>query len=187
MIYTSDQGFFLGDHGWFDKRLMYEESLRMPMLVRYPAMVAPGSTCDELTLNVDFAPTLLELAGVEVPHWMQGRSLAPLLRGESPADWRDSIYYRYWMHRDNSHNVPAHYGVRTRTHKLICYYNDPLDQPGAHGPIDPVEWELYDLERDPLEATNVIDDDRYRDVVAELRSTLSRLQDELGDRPYPEA
>ena len=100
---------------------------------------------------------------------MQGTSLAPLLRGEHPDRWRQSMYYRYWMHRDSSHNVPAHYGVRTHTHKLICYYNDPLEQPGAHGPADPIEWELYDLVADPLETTNVIADERYRDVVTELR------------------
>ena len=151
VVYTSDQGFFLGDHGWFDKRLMYEESLSMPFLVRYPAMVPPGSTCDEIALNVDLAPTFLELAGVEVPEGRQGHSLVPLLLSQPPDDGRDSMYYRYWRHRDDAHDVPAHYGVRTKTHKLICYYNDPLDQPGANGPVDPVEWELFDLVSDPLE------------------------------------
>jgi len=187
VVYTSDQGFFLGDHGWFDKRLMYEESLSMPFLVRYPAMVDAGSSCDEIALNVDVAPTFLELAGVEVPAEMQGASIVPLLRGESPDDWRQSMYYRYWMHRDGAHNVPAHYGVRTRTHKLICYYNDPLDQLGANGPADPVEWELFDLVADPLETTNVIDDPEYAAVVAELRAELARLQRELGDEPHPAA
>jgi arylsulfatase A-like enzyme len=186
VVYTSDQGFFLGDHGWFDKRLMYEESLRMPMLVRYPEVVAPGSSCDEIVLNVDVAPTLLQLAGVAVPPVMQGRSLAPLLRGEPPADWRRAMYYRYWMHRDGSHDVPAHYGIRTSTHKLICYYSDPLDQPGARGPSDPVEWELYDLEADPLETTNVIADPVHRDTISELRAELAALQHELGDTPYRE-
>ncbi len=183
VVYTSDQGFFLGDHGWFDKRLMYEESLSMPFLVRYPAMVAAGSTCDDMALNVDIGPTFLELAGVDVPDEMQGVSLVPLLRGESPERWRRSMYYRYWMHRDAAHNVPAHYGVRTATHKLICYYNDPLGQPGANGPADPVEWELFDLVNDPLETTNVIDDPSYAAVVAELQAELARLQDELGDTP----
>lgn len=187
VVYTSDQGFFLGDHGWFDKRMMYEESLSMPFLVRYPAMVPPGSTCDEIALNVDLAPTFLELAGVEVPEGMQGQSLVPLLRSQPPDDWRDSMYYRYWMHRDDAHDVPAHYGVRTKTHKLICYYNDPLDQPGANGPVDPVEWELFDLVSDPLETTNVIDDERYAGVLIELRVELERLQLRLGDRPHPAA
>lgn len=183
VVYTSDQGFFLGDHGWFDKRLMYEESLSMPFMVRYPAMVSPGSASDAIALNADVAPTFLELAGVAVPDDMQGRSLVPLLRGEVPDDWRTSMYYRYWMHRDSAHNVPAHYGVRTLTHKLICYYNDPLGQRGAHGPADPVEWELFDLVADPLETTNVVDDDRYAGVVAELRTELARLQSDLGDAP----
>ena len=183
VVYTSDQGFFLGDHGWFDKRLMYEESLAMPFMVRYPAMVGPGSTTDAIALNVDVAPTFLELAGVEVPSDVQGRSLVPLLRGEEPDDWRTSMYYRYWMHRDSAHDVPAHYGVRTRTHKLICYYNDPLDQPGARGPADPVEWELFDLVADPLETTNVIAEARYAAVVDELRAELARLQAEVGDVP----
>jgi arylsulfatase A-like enzyme len=99
VVYTSDQGFFLGDHGWFDKRLMYEESLSMPFLVRYPAMVEAGSTCDDMALNVDVGPTFLDLAGVDVPADMQGESLVPLLRGETPDGWRRSMYYRYCMHR----------------------------------------------------------------------------------------
>lgn len=187
VVYTSDQGFFLGDHGWFDKRLMYEESLAMPFLVRYPALVEAGSVCDDIALNVDVAPTFLDLAGVAVSDDVQGVSLVRLLRGEQPPDWRRSMYYRYWMHRDDAHAVPAHYGVRTLTHKLICYYNDPLDQPGAHGPIDPVEWELFDLVADPLETTNVISDPAYADVLADLRVELSRLQRELGDEPHPAA
>lgn len=185
VVYTSDQGFFLGDHGWFDKRLMYEESLAMPFLVRYPALVEPGSACDEIVLNVDVAPTFLELAGVDVPDEVQGRSIMPLLRGEAPGDWRQSMYYRYWMHRDGAHNVPAHYGVRTRSHKLICYYNDPLGQLGANSPVDPVEWELFDLVADPLETTNVIDDERYAEVRRELEAELARLQAAVGDEPHP--
>ncbi len=187
VVYTSDQGFFLGDHGWFDKRLMYEESLAMPLLVRYPPLVAAGSTCSDLVVNVDFAPTFLELGGVPVPPELQGRSIVPLLRDDRPADWRTSVYSRYWMHRDDTHVAPAHYGVRTDRYKLICYYNDPLDQPGAHGPIDPVEWELYDLDADPHELTNVIADPANADVVAELKAELLRLQLELGDEPYPRA
>jgi arylsulfatase A-like enzyme len=187
VVYTSDQGFFLGDHGWFDKRLMYEESLTMPLLVRYPPLVTPGSTCADPVLNVDFAPTVLELAGVPVPDWVQGRSLVPLLAGDRPDDWRTSIYYRYWMHRDDVHGAPAHYGVRTTRHKLICYYNDPLDQPGAHGPVDPIEWELYDLLADPLETTNLIADPSNTPIAEELKRELRRLQEELGDTPYPDA
>ena len=187
VVYTSDQGFFLGDHGWFDKRLMYEESLAMPLLIRYPAATAGGTTCDDIVLNVDFAPTLLDLMDVAVPDDVQGSSFAPLLRGEPVEGWQESMYYRYWMHRDGAHNTPAHYGVRTRTHKLICYYNDPLDQPGANGPIDPIEWELFDLVADPLERSNVIADPAFAEVRSELLDELARLQADLGDDPYPGA
>ena len=182
VVYTSDQGFFLGDHGWFDKRLMYEESLRMPFLVSDPRRVEPGSSSDAMVLNVDVAPTILEWCGVEVPEWMQGRSAVPVLEGETPADWRNSMYYRYWMHRDGAHNVPAHLGVRTATEKLICYYNDPCDQPGANGPVDPIEWEFFDLASDPFETTNLISDPSRADDVARLRVELERLQAEVGDR-----
>jgi len=181
VIYTSDQGFFLGDHGWFDKRLMYEESLRMPFLVRYPKRVTAGTTSASMVLNVDVAPTLLEWAQVEVPDAMQGRSAVPVLEGRTPDDWRTSMYYRYWMHRDSSHNVPAHLGIRTATEKLICYYNDPCDQPGAHGPSDPVEWEYFDLSSDPLETSNRIDDPSVAQQVETLRNELARLSDEVGD------
>jgi len=164
---------------------MYEESLRMPLLIQHPASIAPGSTSGDIVVNVDFAPTLLELLGVNIPDHVQGRSFAPILEGHTPSDWPESMYYRYWMHRDSAHNCPAHYGVRTKTHKLICYYNDPLGQLGANGPADPVEWELYDLVADPLEVDNVIDNPTYRAVRDELVAELSRIQAEVGDEPYP--
>ena len=181
VVYTSDQGFFLGDHGWFDKRFMYEESLRMPFLVRYPRMVAPGSTSDAIVLNVDFAQTFLELAGVAAPAGMQGRSLVPLLRGERPGDWRTSLYYRYWMHLDGSHGVWAHRGVRTHRHKLVHYYGEGLDQPGAGSEVKPEEWELFDLEADPFELHSLHDDPAHGDLLARLRGELGRLSDDVGD------
>jgi len=181
VVYTSDQGFFLGDHGWFDKRLMYEESLRMPFLVSYPRRVSPGSSTEAMVLNVDVAPTILDWCGVEVPEWMQGRSAVPVLEGEVPGDWRTSMYYRYWMHRDGAHNVPAHLGVRTATEKLICYYSDPCDQPGANGPVDPIEWEFFDLASDPFETTNLVGDPSRAGDVERLRAELERLQAEVGD------
>jgi arylsulfatase A-like enzyme len=184
VVYTSDQGFFLGDHGWFDKRFMYEESLAMPLLVRYPREIAPGSVCADMVLNVDFAPTFLDLAGLPIPAYMQGTSFRSLLRGVTAEGWQTSMYYRYWMHRDEAHRIWAHYGVRTLRHKLIYFYNDPLSQPGAHGPADPPEWELYDLEADPFEVRNVYDDPAYADVVAELKEELARLQAAVGDEPY---
>ena len=112
VIYSSDQGFFLGDHGWFDKRFMYEESLRMPFLVRWPGVIQPGSENRDLVQNLDFAPTFLALAGVAPPPEMQGRSIVPLLSGETPVDWRSSIYYHYYEY-PAEHMVPRHYGVRT--------------------------------------------------------------------------
>lgn len=184
VVYTSDQGFFLGDHGWFDKRLMYEESLQMPLLIRYPDRIAPGSTCEDIVVNVDFAPTLLDFCGVDVPDHVQGRSFAPLLAGERVDDWPEAMYYRYWMHNDGDHGVPAHYGVRTKTHKLICYYNDPLDQPGARGPANPMEWELFDLAADPLEINNIYGSPEAADVTAELVAELARLQASVDDEPF---
>lgn len=184
VVYTSDQGFFLGDHGWFDKRFMYEESARMPLLVRYPPLVTPGSHTDALVVNVDFAQTLLELAGVGAHPRMQGRSLVPLLAGRRPPDWRTAIYYRYWEHDDGIHHVWAHYGVRTDRYKLVCYYGDGLGLPGTSQRVMPPEWELFDLNDDPHELRSVYDDPRYADVRAQLHATLTALQDEVGDHPY---
>jgi arylsulfatase A-like enzyme len=168
VIYTSDQGFFLGDHGWFDKRFMYEESLRMPLLISWPGHIKPGSLNDAMVLNVDFAPTLLELACLPVPADMHGRSFAPMLRGERPAGWRTSMYYRYY-HYPAHHRVQPHYGVRTERHKLIYF-----DKLGA--------WELFDLAKDPHELKNVYDDPGYASTVAALKDELAHLRKELDDR-----
>jgi arylsulfatase A-like enzyme len=192
VVYTSDQGFFLGDHGWYDKRFMYEESLKMPFVLRYPREVAAGSVCRDMVLNVDFAPLFLDLAGLPVPDAMQGRSFRPLLAGSTPADWRQAMYYRYWMN-GTDHNVAAHYGIRTHAHKLIYYYYDGCGQAGTDGrccagdgthiPLRDMqpEWELFDLEKDPLELHNVVDDPAYAGVVRELKDALLRLQAEVGD------
>jgi arylsulfatase A-like enzyme len=193
-IYTSDQGFFLGDHGWFDKRFMYEESLRLPFLLRYPAEVAAGSVNRDMILNIDFAPLFCELAGAAPVPEFQGSSFLPLLRARTPADWRQSMYYRYWMN-SSDHNVAAHYGVRTMRHKLIYYYYDDCGQPGTgnrnfagsapdikgHAP----EWELFDLERDPREMRNVYADPAYAAVRDQLRDELHRVQTEAGDLRHP--
>ena len=173
VIYTSDQGFFLGDHGWYDKRFMYEESLRMPFLVRYPRLVRDGSVCTDMALNVDVAPTLLDLAGVQIPSGMQGVSLRPLLRETTPPDWRTAMYYRYWMHLDNAHAVQAHFGIRTDRYKLIRY----------DGEGDGPEWELFDLAEDPYEIHSVYDDPGYADQVERLTTQLWRMQAEVGDAP----
>jgi arylsulfatase A-like enzyme len=203
VVYTSDQGFFLGDHGWFDKRFMYEESLRMPLVVRWPERIKAGSVSEDLVTNVDFAPTFLEAAGVEIPEAMQGRSAGPVLCGRTPKDWQTSMYYRYWMHLGN-HFVSAHYGVRTKGYKLIYYYGDGCSQPGTPGsepfgvfpacrgqdPDEqpPREWELFDLEKDPREMRSVYRDPAYAGVVRDLKAELARLQKQVGDEPYaPEA
>ncbi len=175
VVYTSDQGFFLGDHGWYDKRFMYEESLRMPLLVRYPREIKPGTITDDIALNIDFASTFLDLAGVTPPAELQGQSLRPVLRGSTPHDWRRSMYYRYYEYGDEGrggwHNVRQHFGVRTQRHKLIRFHNG----------ID--AWELYDLQNDPHELKNIYDDPAYRDVVKELKAELARLQKQYRDAP----
>ena len=183
VIYTSDQGFFLGDHGWYDKRFMYEESLRMPFIVRYPGEIEPATTNDELVINNDFAPTFLDYAGIDPPGDLQGRSIRPLLQGQTVADWRQSFYYRYWMHL--GHGVSAHYGLRTKRHKLIYYYGEALDVPGAVDEPHPREWELFDLEEDPQEMNSVYDAAQYADVVTELTGELVRLREQADDHSMP--
>lgn len=184
VVYTSDQGFFLGDHGWYDKRFMYEESLRMPLLVRYPREIAAGGTSGDIVTNVDFAPTFLDYAGVPITDDFQGYSLRSLLRGETPHDWQASMYYRYWMHDDRITHVYAHYGVRTERYKLIYYYADALGQPGAVDEPRSPEWELFDLERDPHELRSVHGEASYADTARQLRAELRRQQERVGDAPH---
>ena len=166
VIYTSDQGFYLGDHGWFDKRFMYEESLRMPFVMRYPREVRPGTTSDAMVLNVDFGPTFLDFAGAPIPDDMQGHSMRSVLRGRTPRDWRTSMYYHYYEY-PAVHMVRRHYGVRTQRYKLIHYYNLK-------------EWELFDLEKDPHELRSVYDDPAYSEVVTRLKQEIERLRQELA-------
>ena len=168
VFYTSDQGFYLGDHGWFDKRFMYEESLRMPLLVRYPGEIKAGSVSDDIVLNLDFAATFLDFASVPVPADMQGESLRRILQGKTPKNWRKSMYYHYYEY-PAVHSVKRHYGVRTERYKLIHFYHD----------ID--EWELYDLKKDPKEMKNVIDDPAYPDMVKELKAELIQLREKYKD------
>jgi arylsulfatase A-like enzyme len=183
VIYTSDQGFFLGDHGWYDKRLMYEECLRMPFLMRYPAAIRPGRVNRDITLNIDFAPMFLDYAGSKPPADMQGRSFRACVEGRTPKDWRKSMYYRYWMHNDNDHHVPALYGVRTDRWKLIYYYGKPLAMRGAHPPETAPEWELFDLRNDPREMKNLYHEPKFAPLVRDLKAELERLQKEVGDTP----
>jgi arylsulfatase A-like enzyme len=183
VVYTSDQGFFLGDHGWYDKRFMYEESLRMPFVIRYPQEIAAGTTNQDMVCNVDFAPLFLDVAGVDIPAEMQGRSFRSMFESQTPADWRTALYYRYWMHKAH-HNVYAHYGLRTHNYKLIYYYADALGQAGAIDETYEPEWELFDLKQDPYELQNVYHDPAYADTVRALTLELHRLQAEYGDERY---
>ena len=183
VVYTSDQGFFLGEHGWYDKRFMYEESFQMPFLARWPAAIAPGTVCGDIACNVDFAPTFLDVAGLPVPNYMQGRSLRALLAGRTPADWPQLAYHRYWMHRDEWHNAYAHYGVRDRRYKLIHWYNQGLGASGSQPGGEPPEWEFFDCEADPLELFNAVAEPRCRAEVERMLAALEGEMARIGDLP----
>ncbi len=161
VIYSSDQGFFLGEHGWYDKRWMFEESFRMPFVARWPGVIQPGSRPAELIQNIDYAPTFLEIAGLDVPSEIQGRSLAPLFKGKE-SNWRESLYYSYYEFGE--HAVPPHFGVRTATHKLIHF-------PKTN------EWNLFDLVADPHEMRSVHDDSEYVKIREELTREYQRLRE----------
>jgi len=184
VIYTSDQGLFLGEHGYIDKRWMFEESLQMPFLIRYPVQIRPGTVNGDIIINADFAPTFLDYADLRVPAEMQGRSFRDNLRGRKPTDWRDSMYYRYWQHGSR----PAHYGIRTERYKLIFFYGLPLGMKGAESEPTKAGWELYDLRRDPFELNNIYDHPAYRTVLTNLKTMLKDKKAELGDTDdkYPE-
>jgi len=168
VIYTSDQGFFLGEHGWFDKRFVYEEALHMPFLVRYPQEISAGQVVRELAANVDFAPTFLDYANVSIPERMQGMSMRPLFQGRIPSDWRDAVYYHYFEY-PAVHSVKRHYGIRTERYKLIHFYYD----------ID--AWELYDLKKDPLELHNLANVSAYAGLMKKLKQQLHHLQKQYKD------
>jgi arylsulfatase A-like enzyme len=170
VVYTSDQGFYLGEHGWFDKRFMYEESLRTPLVVRWPGVIEPGRVDDRMVSNLDFAQTFLEAADADAPEGMQGRSLVPLLRGDKPEDWRTSFYYHYYEGVDQVHAAHKHEGVTNGRAKLIHFY-----------PVG--EWELYDLEKDPHELMNVYGRPEYAQLQKDLHAELERLRTELEVPP----
>ena len=162
VIYTSDQGFFLGDHGFFDKRFMYEPSLRMPFLIRYPQRLRPGLVRNDIIMNIDFAPTLLDLAGIPIPEQVQGESFTSVLLNEEP-DWRKAMYYHYYEY-PFWHHVQPHYGIRTDRYKLIHFYHD-VDQ-----------WECYDLAEDPNELHNLIHSPAHESTIEQLRNELYQIQ-----------
>ncbi|MES3033804.1 MAG: sulfatase [Gemmatimonadota bacterium] len=177
VIYSSDQGFFLGDHGMFDKRFMYEESLRMPFVIRWPARIRAGTRVNAMAINADFAPTFLDLAGLPPSPAMHGASLVPVLRGAKPATWRTSMYYRYY-HDPGDHNTRVHYGVRTMSHKLIHYWKKD-------------QWELFDLARDPFEMHNLYGQPGFAALTDSLKVELQRVKraarddDQLADVQLP--
>ncbi|MBX3594060.1 sulfatase [Sphingomonas sp.] len=172
VVYTSDQGFYLGEHGWFDKRFMYEESLRTPFMIRWPGHIRPGTKVSAFIQNIDYAPTFLAAAGVPAPASVQGRALEPLFDGKAPADWRKDVYYHYFEF-PGFHAVRAHYGVRDARYKLMRFYGD-IDQ-----------WEFYDLKSDPNELRNRIDDPTMRPQIARLKARLIALRRDYGDDQGP--
>ena len=167
VVYTSDQGFYLGEHGWFDKRWMYEESFRTPILMRYPKEIKAGTKVDELIQNLDFASTFMDYAGVEIPADVQGESFRKVVSGES-SEWRDGIYYTYYEY-PGEHSVQRHYGIRTNRYKLIHFY------------YDSDSWELYDLEKDPSEMQNLYNNSAYADVQKQMHQKLDDLRKKYGD------
>ncbi|MEQ8219914.1 MAG: sulfatase [Arenibacter sp.] len=201
IVYTGDQGFMLGEHDYIDKRWMYEESMRMPFFVRYPKSFTAGTRTDAIINNTDFAPTLIELAGGKTPEYMQGHSFKTILEtGQEPEGWQQATYYRYWMHMAHRHQNPAHFGIRTKDHKLIFFYGKywvDTDDTKAEWNKDswgndftnhtPVAWEFYDLKQDPKEMNNAYDDPKYKDIIADLKEQLVKLREDLNetDVNYP--
>jgi len=201
IIYTSDQGMMLGEHDLQDKRWIYDESIRMPFIVKHPDAVAAGVKSDLLINNTDFAPFILDLANINAPEYMHGKSFKSALFGQPPEQWRTASYYRYWTHRAY-HDVPAHFGVRSKDYKLVFYYGtNHMDTPypfydkawiaktgHANNAIDtPVAWEFYDLKNDPKEQNNVYQDSRYASVISALKSELLKQRAKYGetDKKYP--
>lgn len=167
VVYSSDQGFYLGDHGWYDKRWMYDESMKMPFIARWPNVIKAGSVNQDLIQNLDYAETFLDVAGAEIPSDMQGRSLVPLMKGKTPSDWRKAVYYHYHEY-PSVHMVAKHYGIRTERYKLIRFYQ-----------FD--EWELYDLQNDPDEQINQYNNESYKDVIAKLKTQLEETRQHYKD------
>ncbi|MDX2432595.1 MAG: DUF4976 domain-containing protein, partial [Bacteroides sp.] len=199
IIYTGDQGFMLGEHDYIDKRWMYEESMRMPFLVRYPEKIRAGIRTNAIVNNVDYVPTMIELAGGTVPEYMQGESFKSILEtGQEPEGWKQDTYYRYWMHMAHRHANPAHFGIRTKEFKLIFFYGVFYKDDGATANLEgwgnrytfrtPPAWEFYDLRVDPMEMDNRYADPAYAETIAQLKIRLEELREEIGeiDDQYPE-
>lgn len=184
IIYTADQGYFLGEHGFFDKRLIYEESLRMPFVIRYPKEITAGKYNNDIILNIDFPALLADYAGVQLPASVQGRSFRENLRGFTPEDWRKTAYYRYWQ---NYPIRPGHFGIRNAKYKLAFFYGQSLDMTGSSEEITEPAWEFYDLEKDPKENHNAYNDHAYVEIIKEMKLELQKQREEVGDtdKNYP--
>lgn len=178
VVYVSDQGYFLGEHGFFDKRMMYEEPLRMPFVIRYPKEIPAGTRNQDIILNIDFASTLADYAGVKTPEKAQGKSFRTNLQGKTPADWRGEMYYRYWTH----HSIrPAHMGIRNDRYKLMFLYGDRLNTTGSEEKATTPVWEFHDLKVDPKENKNLYGDPAYQNIIREMKTKMLELRKEMGD------
>ncbi|PKL87303.1 MAG: sulfatase [Ignavibacteriae bacterium HGW-Ignavibacteriae-2] len=173
VVYTSDQGFYLGEHGWYDKRFMFEQSLGMPLVMRYPREIKSEQVCDKMVLNLDFAPTFLDYTNIKIPNEIQGESFRKIAGSSTKVEWRNSIYYHYYEFPHGWHSVKRHYGIRTERYKLIHYYND----------VD--LWELYDLKEDPNEVVNLYDNHGYEKIIEQLKIELKKLQEKYNDTEIP--
>lgn len=192
IIYTGDQGFFLGEHDYIDKRWMYDEAMRMPFFVRYPKTIKAGQRTDAIINNTDFAPTIIELAGGIVPEYMQGHSFKTILEtGKEPEVWQQSTYYRYWMHMAHRHSNPAHFGIRTKEYKLIFFYGRYWKDNSVEGNTEgwgnrysfntPAAWEFYDLKKDPQEMKNEYANNEYKEIIADLKKQIKEKRKELKE------
>lgn len=178
VVYVADQGYFLGEHGFFDKRMFYEEAARMPFVIRYPKEIPAGKRNADLILNIDFAATLADYAGISAPEGSQGRSFRSNLRGNTPRNWRQSIYYRYWTQHDIR---PAHIGVRTDRYKLMFLYGDRLNMTGSSDYVSTPSWEFYDLQADPKEDHNAYGDAQYQGIIKQMKREMMQLRQQVGD------
>ncbi len=185
VIYTADQGYFLGEHGFFDKRLIYEESMRMPFVIRYPKEVPAGKRIDDIILNIDFSALLADYAGAKLPASFQGKSFRKNLVGTTPDNWRKTAYYRYWQHYPER---PAHFGIRNHRYKLVYFYGLPLDMTGVSKTITAANWEFYDLQKDPKEDNNAYEDPIYKNTIEKMKIELEKQRKKYGDTDlsYPE-
>lgn len=178
VVYVADQGYYLGEHGYFDKRIMYEEALRMPFVIRYPKEIPAGSTNDDIVLNTDFASLIADYASTAEPDGAQGRSFRDNLKGDSPKDWRDGMYYRYWTQEKIR---PAHFGYRGERYKLIFFYGDKLDSGCSQDYVSTPTWEFYDLKKDPDENTNQYNNKKYARIIKEMKEKMLAEREVVGD------